>query len=97
MDNFLNFALFHLVMSTLNVFGFFKPMYLFNTEPLTSLSWYLNAVFHVLGRPMPQDAGTHSLSLLQIFNLFIIFIAVLENVPPDAGLQKRAIFFTLIV
>jgi hypothetical protein len=31
------------------------------------------------------------------FNLFIISIAVLENVPPDVGLQKRAIFSTLIV
>jgi hypothetical protein len=30
-------------------------------------------------------------------NLFIISIAVLENVPLDAGIQKRANFFTLIV
>jgi hypothetical protein len=29
--------------------------------------------------------------------LFIISIAVLENVPPDAGLQKRATFSTLNV
>jgi hypothetical protein len=29
--------------------------------------------------------------------LFIISIAVLENVAPDAGLQKRANLFTLIV
>jgi hypothetical protein len=28
---------------------------------------------------------------------FIISIAVLENVPPDAGLQKRATFSTLNV
>jgi hypothetical protein len=31
------------------------------------------------------------------FNLFIISIAVLENVPPYAGLQKRANLSTLIV
>jgi hypothetical protein len=31
------------------------------------------------------------------FNPFIISIAVLENVPPDAGLQKRATFSTLNV
>jgi hypothetical protein len=31
------------------------------------------------------------------FNPFIILIAMLENVPPDAGLQKRATFSTLIV
>jgi hypothetical protein len=31
------------------------------------------------------------------FNLFIISIAVHENVPPDVELQKSANFFTLIV
>jgi hypothetical protein len=32
-----------------------------------------------------------------IMKLWIISIAVLENVPPDAGFQKRAIFSTLNV
>jgi hypothetical protein len=37
------------------------------------------------------------LLLMQIFNLSIISIAVLENVPPDAGLQKRADLTSLMV
>jgi hypothetical protein len=42
--------------------------------------------------------GTPSLALLQFFlTHFIISIAVLENVPPDAGLQKRDTFSTLNV
>jgi hypothetical protein len=50
------------------------------------------------GNPMPQDAGTPLLAQLQFFlPRFIILIAVLENMPPDAGLQKRAIFSTLNV
>jgi hypothetical protein len=32
--------------------------YLVNAEPLTSLGFPLNAVFHVLRGPVPQDAGT---------------------------------------
>jgi hypothetical protein len=32
---------------------FFKPEYLLNTEPLTSLGCLLNAVFHVLRGPVP--------------------------------------------
>jgi hypothetical protein len=31
------------------------------------------------------------------FNLFIISITLLDNKPPDAGLQKRANFSSLIV
>jgi hypothetical protein len=69
-------------------------MYLFNTEPLTSLGKCpLNAVLHVLCGPVPQHAGTPSLSLLHILNLSIISIAVLEN----TGLQERATFSSLIV
>jgi hypothetical protein len=49
---------------------FFKFIYLSNTEPLTSLSCPLNAVFHVLRGPVPQDAGKPSHLLLQIVNLF---------------------------
>jgi hypothetical protein len=36
-------------------------------------------------------------STAKILTHFIISIAVLENVPPDAGLQKRATFSTLNV
>jgi hypothetical protein len=32
----------------------FLPMYLLNTEPLTSSGCHLNAAFHVRRRPMPQ-------------------------------------------
>jgi hypothetical protein len=39
-------------------------------------------LFFECGIPMPQDAGTPSLSQLQIFDLYIIPIAVLENVYP---------------
>jgi hypothetical protein len=73
-------------------------MYLLNTEPSTSLGCALNAVVHVLRGPVPQDAGTPLLLLLQIFNLSIILIAVLENVSPaHAVLQKRATVSLLIV
>jgi hypothetical protein len=53
---------------------------IFLTHVLASLVCPLNAVFHVLRGPVPQDAGTPLLSLLQIFNLSIISIVVLENV-----------------
>jgi hypothetical protein len=52
-------------------------------------------LFFECGIPMPQDAGTHLLAQLQFFkNPFIILIAVLENLPTDAGLHKRATFST---
>jgi hypothetical protein len=44
--------------------------------------------------------GTPTLAQLfycKNFAHFIILIAVLENVPPDSGLQKRATFSTLKV
>jgi hypothetical protein len=44
------------------------------------------------GIPVPQDAGTPSLALLQIFNRYIISIAVLENVPPTQGYRKEPPF-----
>jgi hypothetical protein len=60
---------------------------------LTSLSCSLNAVLYQASR-----CGTPSLALLQFFFIhFFISIAVLENVLPDAGLQKRATFSTLNV
>jgi hypothetical protein len=67
-------------------------MCLSNTEPLTSLSCPLNVVFHVIRGPVPQDAGTPLLSLLQMFNLFIDSIAVLENVSPSQGYRKETPF-----
>jgi hypothetical protein len=44
----------------------------------------------------PEDADTFAFTNAN-FNLFIISIAVLENVPPDTGLQKIANFSILIV
>jgi hypothetical protein len=38
--------------------------------------------------------GHLGLRYCNFFNSFIISIAVLENVPPDAGLQKRDTFST---
>jgi hypothetical protein len=60
-------------------------MYLSNAEPLTSLGCPLNAVFHILRGPVPQDAGKASLLLQQIFNPSIISIAVIENELPTQG------------
>jgi hypothetical protein len=40
------------------------------------------------------DPEKPSILLLQNFYLFIILISVLENVPPDAGLQKKPLFRT---
>jgi hypothetical protein len=41
------------------------------------------------GIPRPQDAGIPLLLLVRIFNLYIILIAVLENVPPTQGYRKE--------
>jgi hypothetical protein len=49
-------------------------------------------LFFECGIPRPQDVGHLRFALL---TYFIISISVLENVPPDAGLQKRATFSTL--
>jgi hypothetical protein len=49
-------------------------------------------LFFECGIPMPQEAGTPLLSILQIFNLCIISIAVLENVPPTQGYRKEPSF-----
>jgi hypothetical protein len=60
------------------------------SKQLTSFGCSLNAVF--LGFKMCDTFACAS----NIFvTHFIILIAVLENVPPDAGLQKRATFSTL--
>jgi hypothetical protein len=47
--------------------------------------------------PRPQDAEHVCLCYCIFLNPFIISIAVLENVPPDTGLQKRTTFSTLKV
>jgi hypothetical protein len=49
-------------------------------------------LFFECGIPMPQDAGAPSLSLLQIFNLYIISITVLENVPATQCFRKEPHF-----
>jgi hypothetical protein len=71
---------------------FFKRLYLSNTDPLTSLSCPLNAVFRILRGPVPQDAGTPLLLLLHFFNLSTISIAVLENVSLRRGYRKETPF-----
>jgi hypothetical protein len=50
-------------------------------------------LFFECGIPRPQDVG--HLRLCYFLTHFIISIALLENVPPDAGLQTRATFSTL--
>jgi hypothetical protein len=54
-------------------------------------------LFFECGIPRPQDVGYLCLHNCNCLTHFIISIAVLENVPPDAGLQKRATFSTLNV
>jgi hypothetical protein len=46
--------------------------------------------FQIIRGPVPQDAGTPLLSLMQMFNISMILIAVFEKVPPDVRFQKRA-------
>jgi hypothetical protein len=66
-------------------FSFFNAciLWYYLLKPLASLSCSLNAVIPCLKMRTP----TH----------FIIPIAVLDNVPPDAGLQKKNTFSTLNV
>jgi hypothetical protein len=59
------------------------------SKPLTILSCNLNAIF-----PGLKMWDTFACANAKILTHFIISIAVLENVPPDAGLQKRAPFTT---
>jgi uncharacterized membrane protein YagU involved in acid resistance len=59
------------------------------SKPLTSLSCFLNAVF-----PGLKMWDTFACATAIFLTHFIISIAILENVAPDAGLQKRAIFST---
>jgi hypothetical protein len=59
-------------------------------KPITKLSCSLNAVF-----PGLKMWDTFAYATASFLTRFIISSAVLENVPPDAGLQKRATFSTL--
>jgi hypothetical protein len=54
-------------------------------------------LFFECGIPRPQDVRHLRLGYCNYLTHIIILIAVLENVPPDAGLQKRATFSTLNV
>jgi hypothetical protein len=47
--------------------------------------------------PSLKMRDTFACAIAKNVKHFIISIAVLENVPPDAGLQKRATFSTLNV
>jgi hypothetical protein len=58
---------------------------------------YLPKLYFECGIPRPQDVSNLRLRYCHFLNPFIISIAVLENVPPDAGLQKRATFSSLNV
>jgi hypothetical protein len=48
--------------------------------------------FFECGISMRQDAGAPLLLLLQMFNLYIISIAVFEKVPPTQGFRKEPPF-----
>jgi hypothetical protein len=62
------------------------------SKPLTSLSCSLNAVF-----PGLKKKDTYACATAKKITHFIFSIAVLENVPPDVGLQKKDTFSTLNV
>jgi hypothetical protein len=68
---------------------FFKQ---FLMKPLTSLICSLNAVF-----PGLKMWDTLACATAIFLTHFIISVAVLEDVPPDAGLQNRATISTLNV
>jgi hypothetical protein len=67
-----------------------KISFLFIEQIVKSCS--LNAVF-----PGLKMWDTFACATAKFLTHFIISIAVLENVPPDEGLQKRATFSTLNV
>jgi hypothetical protein len=75
-------------------FGFFNACILryYLLKPLTSLICSLNVVF-----PGLKMWDTFTCATANFSTYFIISIKVLENVPPDAGLQKRDTFSTLNV
>jgi hypothetical protein len=76
------------------LFFFFNSciLWCYLSKPLTSLSCSLNALFLCL--KMREHL---CLRYCKKLTHFIISIAVLENVPPDAGFQKTATLSTLNV
>jgi hypothetical protein len=76
---------------------FLYPFFLWNNEAVVHYSDLWHAVFYVLRRPRPQDAGTPLLTLLHFFYPTIQCNCSACNVPPDAWLQKKTNFSTLIV
>jgi hypothetical protein len=75
---------------TLRTVFFFNACILryYFSQPLTSLSCSLNAVF-----PGLKMWDTLACATAIFLTYFIISIAVLENVPPGAGLQKKSHLF----
>jgi hypothetical protein len=75
-------------------FFFFNAciLWYYLSEPLTSLSCSLNAVF-----PDLKMWDTIACANASFLTYFIISIVGLENVPPNAGFQKRATFSSLNV
>jgi hypothetical protein len=61
-------------------------------ETITKLKLFIEC-----GIPRPQDVGHLRLRYCKFFNPLYDSIAVLENVPPDAGLLKRSTFSALNV
>jgi hypothetical protein len=71
----------------------------FFLEAFCDISHRLGGItpFWCLLRRLPRDPGlkmwvTFACATANFLIHFIISIAVLENMPPDAGLQKRATF-----
>jgi hypothetical protein len=78
-------------------FFFLSAFILCNNEAMVYYCNLWHAVFHVLRGPRSQDVGTPSLLLLEFFYPTIQCNYIACNVPPDAGLQKRASFSALMV
>jgi hypothetical protein len=62
----------------------------------TCVETLLNTMFRLVNSPVSRYGNAFAFATAN-FKLYIISIAVLENVSPDAGLQKRANFSALIV
>jgi hypothetical protein len=69
-------------------------MYLSNTELLTSLGCPLNAVFRILRKPVPLDAGTPLLSLLQTLNYLLSQLQCMRTCPGRRVTEKSHLFHT---
>jgi hypothetical protein len=82
-----------------SIFAFLWLFFLLRMYPLIISFKTINKLklFFECGFPRPQDVEHLCLRFCNYLTYFIISIAVLENVPPDAGFQKRATFSTLNV